>query len=77
VVMEILGQSSFALTMDTYVQVLAPLLNDAAAAATMSATQSWFWGLCFVGTPLVATCIGVCGPAGRVRLMADSERSVK
>jgi integrase len=33
VVMEILGQSSFALTMNTYVQVMAPLLNDAAAAA--------------------------------------------
>jgi hypothetical protein len=30
--MEILGPSSFALTMHTYVHVMAPLLNDAGAA---------------------------------------------
>lgn len=32
VVMEILGHSSFALTMDTYTHVMAPLLHDAADA---------------------------------------------
>jgi integrase len=32
VVMEVLGHSSFALTMDTYTHVMAPLLHDAAAA---------------------------------------------
>jgi integrase len=38
--MEVLGHSSFALTMDTYTHVMAPLMRDAAAAMDRSLRQS-------------------------------------
>ncbi|MGH9056876.1 MAG: hypothetical protein ACRDYY_13605 [Acidimicrobiales bacterium] len=40
VVMEILGHSSFALTMDTYTHVMAPLMRDAADAMDRALQRS-------------------------------------